>query len=357
MWIYSKRCCEGVRVNNKILELEFENITKINPNIYKIAHKSILITGASGLIGSYLINYLKYLNKTSNLNITIYAMSRNKKKLTEKFGDDSNIHYVEQDLNEPLKFTHKVDYIIHAASNAHPLAYSKDPVGTMKTNLFGTMNLLEYAKFIGAKFLYISTGEIYGNNVDHAFTEEDLGIVDTKLARSCYPESKRAAETLCMAYNSQYDVKVNVARLCYVYGATITDTNSRADAQFLRKALKQEDIVMKSSGAQRRTYCYVADCVSGLLTILLSGTDGEVYNIANPDSIVSVREYAQTLANIAGVNLIFEIPDEIEKRGYSKPLDSILNSDKLQKLGWKSLYSIEDGLKHTFTIKSSKEGR
>ena len=330
---------------------EYKNISVVIKNLDLLNNKSVLITGANGLIGSSVIDYLTYLNDFYNANIKIYAMARSKSRLEQRFGTNPDVNIVEQNLNLPLNFYEKVDCIIHAASNSHPLAFSQDPVGTMKTNLIGTMNLLELAKGVGAKFLYLSTGEIYGNNIDKPFLENDLGIVDTKIARSCYPESKRAAETLCMAYHSQFGVKVNVARLCYVYGPTITDTNSRADAQFLRNVLNHENIIMKSEGRQRRTYCYSADCVSALLTIILNGVDGEVYNIANPDSIVSVKEYAQTLADISGVNLIFELPDEIEKRGYSKPADSILDSTKLHQLGWKPLYDIKDGIKHTLIIK------
>lgn len=335
---------------NSILESEYKNIIKIIP-FEKLNNKSLLITGANGLIGSYLIDYLAYLNLTQQANIVIYAMSRSKTKLEQRFKQNSNIVLIEQDLNNSLNFENNVDYIIHAASNSHPLAFSKNPVETMKTNLIGTINLLELARENNAKFLYISTGEIYGNNKDKAFTEDDLGVVDTKIARSCYPESKRAAETLCMSYHSEYNVDTNIARLCYVYGATITDTNSRADAQFLRNALNKENIIMKSEGQQKRTYCYVADCVSALLTILLNGSNGDVYNISNPDSIVSVREYAQNLADIAGVNLVFELPDETEKKGYSKSADSILDSSKLQSLGWKAFYNIKNGLTNTYKIK------
>ncbi len=339
-------------MTNNIQKTEFENISKIL-NTSDLQNKSILVTGANGLIGSYLIDYLVYLlNQANNTNITIYAMSRSKTKLEQRFKETQNLVLVEQDLNEDLKFDSKIDYIIHTAGNAHPLAFSKYPVDTMKTNLLGTMNLLELAKKYNAKLLYLSTGEIYGNNIDKKpFKESDLGIVDTKLARSCYPESKRAAETLCIAYSSQYDVHVNIARLCYVYGATITDTNSRADAQFLRNAIDKQNIVMKSEGLQERTYCYVADCVSALLVILLSGKNGEFYNIANPNSIVSIKEYAQTLADIANVKLIFELPDDIEKKGYSKPADSILDSTKLQNIGWKPFYDIKTGLKNTYIQK------
>lgn len=334
---------------NKIIVDEYKKISELI-SIGNIKDKSVLVTGANGLIGSYIVDYLSYLNSTRMAGITIYALARSKKKLKTRFKNNNNIQIVEQDLNKPLNFDKKVDYIIHTASNAHPLAFAQDPVGTMKTNLFGTMNLLELTKKSNGKFLYLSTGEIYGNNTDKPFTENDLGIIDTKLVRSCYPESKRAAETLCMAYNYQYGVNVNIARLCYVYGATITDTNSRADAQFLRNALNHENIVIKSEGLQRRTYCYIADCVSGLLKILLEGCDGEVYNISNPISIVSVKEYALTLASIAGVDLIFELPEENERKGYSKPADSILDSTKLQSLGWKPFYNIYNGLKNTMEI-------
>lgn len=336
-----------------ILKEEYKNIFHIvGSDIESLKGKSILVTGANGLIGSYIVDLLIYLNENSDFRINIYAMSRSSEKLKNRFGINRNgLFLLEQDLNEPLKYDYKSDYIIHAASNSHPLAFSKDPVGTMKTNLLGTMNLLESAKISGAKFLYISTGEIYGNNVDRPFVEDDLGIVDTKIARSCYPESKRAAETLCVAYNSQFGIDVNIARLCYVYGSTITADNSRADAQFLRNALNNENIIMKSKGSQRRTYCYVADVVSALLTILLKGISPEVYNIANPDSIVSVREYAQTLCNICGVKLQFELPDEIEAKGYSKQADSILDSSKLMKLGWRAIYNLNDGLTNTINLK------
>lgn len=341
---------------NEISLKEYQKIEKLlGENLDKFKDKSLLITGANGLIGSYIVDFLMYLNQEKSANITVYAMSRSKEKLVKRFGDKENLKLVEQDLNDPIKEKSAVDYIVHAASNAHPMAFSTDPVGTMKSNLFGTMNLLELAKENSARFLYISSGEIYGNNVDRPFTEEDLGVIDTKLARSCYPEAKRAAETLCVAYNAQYNVSVNVARLCYVYGATITDTNSRADAQFLRKALNKENIVMKSKGEQRRTYCYVADVASAVLFILLNGKDGEFYNVANGNSIVSVKEYAQTLADISGVRLDFELPSEVEAKGYSKPADSILSADKLCSLGWKAFYSIREGLEHTLKLKEKHQ--
>lgn len=332
---------------------EFKNIAKfLNSYLYKLNNKVFLITGACGMIGAYLIKFLLYLNDSQKLNIQIYAVSRLKEKLEKCFKNNTkNLFFIEQNLNIPFEFPQTFDYIIHAASNAHPLAFSQNPVDTMKTNLLGTISLLDMIKDTRTRFLYISSGEIYGNNIDKPFVETDLGYIDTKSVRSCYPESKRAAETLCMAYKEQYNTDINIARLCYIYGPTITDDNSRADAQFLRNAINGEDIVLKSQGLQKRTYCYVADCVSALLTILLKAPSGEVYNVANPNSIVSVREYAQTLADIANVALKFDMPDEIESKGYSKQADSILNSQKLIDLGWNAKYSLLEGLKSTFEIK------
>ena len=337
---------------NNILINEYESILKIlNSDIDKLENKSTLITGANGLIGSYIVDFLDYLNTKYNKNIKIYALSRSINKLKKRFKNTETVKLIEQDLNDILNIDFSCDYIIHAASNAHPLAFSLEPATTMKTNFIGTINLLEYAKNHNSKFLYISTGEIYGNNENEPFKETDFGLIDTLSARACYPESKRACETLCISYKNQYEIKVNIARLCYIYGANITETNSRADAQFLRNAIMKQDIVLKSEGKQKRTYCYVADCTSAILTILLKGKSGEAYNVANPDSIVSVKEYAQNLADIANVKLKFELPDEIEKRGYSKQEDSILDSSKLQALGWSAKYDIKEGIEHTYKIK------
>lgn len=340
---------------NNILENEYQKIIDLLASkIENLKDKTFFITGATGLVASYLVDFLVWFNTVYNQNIYVYAVSSKLEKLEKRFQVSNNLCFVEQNLNEPLIKRYNADYIIHAASNAHPLAFSKDPVGTMKTNLIGTMNLLDMIKDTNSYFMYISTGEIYGNNIDKAFTEDDCGLIDSKLVRSCYPESKRAAETLCLSYNNQYNIKTNILRLCYVYGHTITSENSRADAQFLRNALNNENIIMKSEGLQKRTYCYVADVVYAMLYIILYGQDGNVYNIANPNSIASVREYAEILSELAEVSLQFELPNEIEKQGYSKPLDSILDATKLQNLGWKPQYDLKTGLSHTLIIKKGE---
>lgn len=339
-----------------ILENEYMKIVELlGKEIEKLKDKSFFITGATGLVASYLVDFLMWYNMAYSQNINVYAVSSKLEKLQNRFKENNHLYFMEQNLNEPLNKKYKADYVIHAASNAHPLAFSNDPVGTMKTNLIGTMNLLDMIKDSNAYFMYISTGEIYGNNIDMPFKEDDCGYIDSKLVRSCYPESKRAAETLCVSYNHQYNIKTNILRLCYVYGATITNENSRADAQFLRNALNGENIIMKSEGLQKRTYCYVADVVYAMLYVILYGKDAHVYNVANPNSIASIKEYATVLADLADVSLQFELPDEIEKQGYSKPLDSILDSSKLQSLGWKPQYDLKTGLSHTLHIKNKQK--
>ena len=316
----------------------------------ELFHKSILITGANGLIASVLVDRLAYMNPDENAGIELYALVRNREKAEKRFEnylEQNWFHIIEQDVCEPLQMNLKMDYIIHAAGNAHPLAFSKDPVGTMKANVLGTMQLLEHAcKYGTEKFLYLSSSEIYGENpiYEKGFTEDSWGKIDSMNPRACYPESKRAAEALCASYASQYGITMNVVRPGYIYGAEITQDNSRADAQFFRRAAAGEDIIMKSTGCQIRSYCYVEDTVSAIITVLTKGTAGEAYNIANHNSNVSVKEFAQTIADCAGVDLKFELPDDVEARGYSKVTRAVLASDKLEQLGWSAEYSLKDGV-------------
>ena len=303
----------------------------------KLRGKTIAVTGATGLIGGSFLRILSGLG----LGLRLIGLCRSPEKLRIP-----GVEAVQYDARAGLP-DFEADFILHAASNAHPLAFSADPVGTMQANLLGTMRLLEKIRG-GGRLLLCSTGEIYGEAPAlDAFSETSFGAVDPMRARACYPESKRAAETLCAAYHAQYGCDALVARLCYVYGPDITPENSRADAQFLRKARAREDIVLKSPGSQLRSYCYVADAVSALLTILLKGEAGQAYNVANPASVCSIREYAQTLADLAGVSLRFELPPEAEKQGYSTVSRAVLDPAKLMQLGWEGRYDLREGLWRT----------
>jgi nucleoside-diphosphate-sugar epimerase len=228
-------------------------------------------------------------------------------------------------------------------------------VGTIKANLWGLSNLLDYSTHVKSKrVLYISSGEIYGEGDGNDFVESYSGYIDPLNPRSCYPSSKRAAETLCASYSHQYDADVVIARPCHIYGPTITDSDNRAFAQFIRNVLLKQDIVLKSNGAQCRSYCYVADCVSALLTILLSGEKGMAYNISDKKSNISIAELAKTIALAGCQNIVFNIPPSEEQRGYSVISRSILNSDKLESLGWKANYTLPDGIRRTIQILSAE---
>ena len=315
--------------------------------------KRVLVTGATGLIGSFVVDALLRLIGRGR-DVQVYAAGRSRAKIEARFGDsarDPRFHYVPYDAATPLELDAAPDFIIHGACSAHPMAYAQDPTGIMKANLLGTLNLLELVRRNGrGRLIFLSSGEVYGENPDlpDGFSEADHGYVDPMLPRSCYPESKRAAETLCAAYAAQFGAEAMVARLCHVYGPTLTAENTRADAQFLRKALAGEDIVMKSTGAQVRSYCYVADAAQALCLLLEKGAPGNAYNVANRACTHSIREYAQTLADIAGVRLAFDLPPETEKAGYTRITRAVFNPSKLEALGWQPAYSLREGLEQTY---------
>lgn len=312
-----------------------------------LRNKSILITGASGLICSAFIDLLMRYN-IQGVTIKIYAVSRNEeyaRKRFEPYWENPLFTFICHDVIEPLSLDITLDYIIHGASNASPKRYATDPVGTMKSNLWGVANLLELAKEKKARLLYISSGEVYGEGDCTDFTEIYSGYVNCLSPRACYPSSKRASETLCVSYKEQYGVDVVMARPCHIYGSDI-DRDDRAFAQFLRRVRGGEDVVMKSEGRQVRSYCHVEDCASALLYILLRGLNGNAYNIANRDSVVSIKELAEMIARLGGVHVVLDIPSNQEAKGYSVIQRAVLDPSKLEHLGWRPRISLEEALKH-----------
>lgn len=324
-------------------------------NKEKLNKTQILITGANGLIASYIVDALMWMNINEENCIEVYALCRNQNKAEKRFEDYLNnphFHLVIQDVCEPIKINEKFDFIIHAACSAHPKAYSLYPVETMRANIIGTDNLLRYAvQTKSTTFLFISSSEIYGENYkEEGLKEESFGNVDFFNVRACYFESKRVAETMCLCYEKEYGLNSLIVRPGYIYGAMITEENTRADAQFLRNALNNEEIVMKSKGEQVRSYEYVADAASAILTVLTSGKSGEAYNIASDISNASIYEFASMIAKVAGTEIKFQIPDEVEKQGYSKVKNSILNVEKIKKLGWNSQYSLQKGVQQMINV-------
>ena len=254
-----------------------------------LKEKRFLITGATGMIGSSVLDLLLFLNERKQYGITIYAAVRNDSKIKKRYGifaQKEYFHILPYDATKPIDFEYSVDYVIHAASNADPAAISKEPVETLMSNVFGLDQILQYAKRSSVKkTLFVSSSEIYGtNSTSKPFLEDDYGNIDLLNPRAAYPMGKRASETLCASYANEYDLNIVIARPGHIYGPTITDTDSRASAQFTRNALNHQDIIMKSAGTQLRSYCYVYDCASALLTILLNGQPTCAYNISNRHS-------------------------------------------------------------------------
>lgn len=313
----------------------------------KLSGKSVLVTGACGLIGSSFIDFLME-NATS---CNIYAMARNRGKAEKRFAQylkNPNFHVIEADVNVPLNCNVAFHYIVNAASNANPNAYAIDPVGTMWTNINGTKNLLDYGRAHGLeRLLYVSSGEIYGNGDVKEWREHDSGYVDCMTMRSCYPTSKRAAETMCVAYSHQYGIETVVARPCHTYGPHFTDIDSRAYAQFVRNARNHEDIVLKSKGEQYRSWLYVKDCSSALLAILLNGSDCEAYNVADEKACVTIRDLAEIIARLGGCKVVFDLPSDVEKQGFSVIKKAVFDTSKLRSLGWMPQYELRDALLET----------
>lgn len=324
----------------------------------KLVNKRILITGASGMIGSFLVDLLMQRNKEFHSDIYIYALGRNEESAKirfEPYFKDDNFQFVKHDINYELQEIGDIDYIIHAASNTHPVAYSNDPIGTMTTNIFGTYNLLKYASNHPVeRFVFLSSVEIYGENRGDVekFDEKYCGYIDSNTLRAGYPESKRAGEALCNAFMKESNIDIVIPRLSRVYGPTLLNSDSKALSQFINNSINDEDIVLKSKGDQYYSYCYVADVASAILTILIKGKSGEAYNVSDEKSNITLKELADTIASIRNKKVIFKLPDDVEAAGFSKATKAILDNSKLKKLGWKAIYDIKEGLSRTIRVKS-----
>lgn len=307
--------------------------------------KQILVTGATGLIGGCLVDMLIQ----SACHCKVFAMGRNEERARKRFADYWSLDsfgFIRGDVTNPLSCDYTFDYIIHAASNASPNFFREKPVEVIKSNIIGVDNLMAYGISHQMKrMLFVSSGEIYGEGHGGEFKETDSGYVDCATPRACYPSSKRAAETLCVAYAAEYDADVVIARLCHTFGPYFTESDNRVYAQFIRNLLEGKDIVMKSRGEQYRSWLYVVDAALALLTILLKGAKGEAYNVADEQSNITIRELAELLASAEKRKVIFDID---EANGNTTPITrATFSTEKLAQLGWQPRTAIAEGLAHT----------
>lgn len=318
-----------------------------------LQNKRLLITGATGLIGVCLIDALMKYNR-QGASITIYAVGRNKNRAAERLGeyyDDMRFHFIEQDVRQPFPTSLIVDYIIPLASNTHPLAYSQYPIETIEINVKGVEYALQKAVECKATVLYPSTVEVYGNaRGEDVFTEDYSGQLNLSTSRSCYTESKRVSEALCQSYISERDAKVKIVRLSRVFGPTMLVTDTKASSQFIKKSIGGEDVVLKSEGNQFFSYTYVADAVKAMIHVLIHGEVGKAYNISNNNCNVYLRDFAQMCAIFTGRKVIFDLPTESERKGFSIAVNAILDNTRLREIGFIPHYSINEAIERTIKI-------
>lgn len=337
----------------EIVKQDIQRISEYPLDWAKLEGKTVFVTGATGFIGSYIICALMERVKNHGADIRVAAMVRSVERAQAKFSRYSGlnrIQYVVGDVKDPVCTDIRADYIIHCASNAAPDMYAKDPVGTMQTNFFGTSHLLDYGRKCGCrKFLYVSTIEVYGRTEAlDTIGEEDFGYISSSNVRSCYPESKKCCENLTICYGHQYGIPVAVGRLSYIYGAGMSKTDSKVCALFAREVAAGHDLVLKSEGKQLRSYTYVSDAITGLLTILLEGKNGESYNIASSTSRITIADMARRYCELfpeKGCCVRFDLPSDYEKQAFSFIANAVMDSTKLESLGWSGRVSLDDGLR------------
>lgn len=328
-------------MKSNVLTQDFDTIlnSELDVNFFKNQH--FFITGATGLVGSLLVKFLIYANKAEKLNLKIYAMIRNPEKAKKIYSgiDLSCVRFVIAHLGEnDLDCDAKIDYLIHPAAVTQSKLMITDPVGTIKTAVNGTEEILRFAVHKKVKaMVYVSSMEVYGQvNSNGKIREGDLGFIDLTSARSSYPESKRLCELLCTSYSDEYNLNVKIGRLAQTFGAGILPTENRVFAQFARSVINHKDIVLHTKGQSEGNYVYTADAIKGLLYLLLYGNTKEAFNISNESSHMTIREMAELVIHNFGTKnekIVIDIPKT--SMGYAPITHMWLDNTKLRNLGWK----------------------
>jgi nucleoside-diphosphate-sugar epimerase len=342
--------------SNPIIKEDLENIISTSLPWASLQGKTIMITGGSGLLASYMVKTLLLLNSVYSLNIKVISVVRNLGdggRLKDWMINPALFVYC-QDISKDFSFDFPIaDIVIHAASQASPKYYGIDPVGTLSANSIGTMQLLEYATRVNlSKFLFISSGEVYGSQAssDVLIGEENFGSLDPIKVRSCYAESKRIGETMCAAWAEQYGLHTIVARPFHTYGPGMLLNDGRVFADFVADVVVGRDIILKSDGLARRPFCYISDATIGFFTILLKGSPVEAYNLANPNAEVSMKDLAIKIASLfpdRKINIRYEIPLDNKKYLNSPIMRQCPSIEKIAKLGWHPRINIENGFRRT----------
>jgi len=320
----------------------------------ELSGKTVLVTGAAGFLAAYMIETMLFLNETKKLNITVLAVARNRNRFNQRFSihlSRPDLICIEQDICSPVTESHQIDFIIHAASQASPKYYDSDPVGTLSSNTLGTAHLLDLARKNGVEgFLYFSSAEVYGEASHIPTSETDYGYIDPLEVRSCYAESKRMGENMCVSWNHQFDVPAKIIRPFHTYGPGMRLDDGRVYADFVSDAVKGRDIVLKSDGLARRSFCYLADATAGFWMVLLCGENAQAYNIGNPNGEISIRDLASVVAGLGNgnsINIKFEHRKMSENYCPTKISVTCPDITLAKSIGWEPVTSIENGFRNT----------
>jgi UDP-glucuronate decarboxylase len=344
---------------NKIIAEDLDIIINAQLNWASFSNKNVLITGANGFLPAYLVETLLHLIKKGIINNTIiFALVRNIEKAKKRFKPNKNLHFIVQDVCDPISIEEPLHFIIHAASQASPKYYGTDPVGTLNANVLGTTNLLKLAKENPIEsFLYFSSSEVYGC-IDcnrNPIKENDFGYIDPTNVRSCYAEGKRMGETICVSWAQQYNIPVKIVRPFHTYGPGMDLNDGRVYADFINNVLSNTNIVMKSDGLAKRAFCYLSDATIAFYTVLLKGEQGNAYNVGNPDGEISIIDLATKLVDMFPEKKLSVIKSDNQTTGYLK--SSVLRNcpdlTKIKNLGWSPKVDINNGLYRT--IKSYEQ--
>jgi len=315
--------------------------------------KTVLVTGAAGMIPAYVVRTLLALNDERDAGITVLGLVRNGAKARAVFGESAerpDFTLIEVDVTAALPAGLRADLVVHGASPARPALHVASPVDTIRANVQGAFNLLDLCVASGgASFVLMSSAEVYGQRADDGslVAEDQYGSVDILNPRACYTEGKRAAETIAVSYRAQHGLPVTIARFGHIYGPGMALDDGRVQADFTADVVAGRDITLNSDGSARRTYTYVADAVAGMFFALLRG-DETAYNISDRDGFISIRQLAEAFtAARPHKHLSVRFGAGVDPAAYNPVRGQGLDDSRLRALGWRPVVSLASGVDRT----------
>lgn len=311
--------------------------------------KKIIITGATGLIGSRIAYFLDNLNYSFNSNIEIFCLYKDDMKknyIFKSLKSHSNFHFYYFDSLEPNLPDFYADYIIHCAGiSGGSKLHLTNPVRVIDVALIGTKYLFDFCVKNSIKsFLFVSSYEVYGNNSDfqNIIDESSPCFLDTMIIRNIYAEAKRLCESMGVAYSKQYGLSFYSGRLTSTFGNGVKYNDNRFFAEFARCYIENRDIVLKSKGLTMRSYLDADDAASAFLFILMNGSNCNSYNLANEENLISIINIAKLFVELSNnkIKVKFELPEE--NSSFRAEGKTVIDSTKLKELGWKPVYSFDE---------------